>query len=331
MGTAAYMSPEQAAGEDVDPRSDLWSLGVVTREMLTGRPAFAAPNALAIIQAILTGTPEPIRSFRPEVAPELEEIVTRTMVRDRKSERSPPRGARSGVPTWQVAAGALRRRGPHRRHGARAACGRHPPRRWRYRLAGWATRNANVRWAREQALPEIIALAGTEVRRGLSSGPAGRAYIPGDPLLAEQLRAVLGTRRSIGAVWRGGPLPAVRPASDSWRPLGATPSRTPGPPRTAALEGAARRIRRGEDVGPGPFWPPRSASFSCRRARAGWHGPDCFVGQPFQIFLSGTRPSYRRSTFRTTGSISTRSPTAPSSGLSTTMAIAVRISGASRS
>ena len=83
VGTAAYMSPEQAAGEDVDWRSDLWSLGIVTREMLTGRPVFAGANVFAVMHAVLNTTPGPIRGARPDVASELEEITVRTMVRDR--------------------------------------------------------------------------------------------------------------------------------------------------------------------------------------------------------------------------------------------------------
>ncbi len=61
VGTAAYMSPEQAAGEDVDWRSDLWSLGVVAREMLTARPVFEGTNVLAVMHAVMTTTPAPIR------------------------------------------------------------------------------------------------------------------------------------------------------------------------------------------------------------------------------------------------------------------------------
>ena len=76
VGTAAYMSPEQAAGETVDARSDLWSLGVVTYEMLAGRPPFNGTSALAIIHAVLTETPARIRTLRPDVPPELEAIST---------------------------------------------------------------------------------------------------------------------------------------------------------------------------------------------------------------------------------------------------------------
>ena len=84
VGTAAYMSPEQAAGETVDARSDLWSLGVIAYEMLAGRPLFKGTSGLAIIHAVLTATLPRVRTLRPDVPPELEAIVDRTLVRDRE-------------------------------------------------------------------------------------------------------------------------------------------------------------------------------------------------------------------------------------------------------
>ena len=59
VGTAAYMSPEQATGQEVDARSDLWSLGVVTREMLTGRVPFQGNNGPSILLEILTKEAKP--------------------------------------------------------------------------------------------------------------------------------------------------------------------------------------------------------------------------------------------------------------------------------
>ena len=83
LGTAAYMSPEQAVGEDVDARSDSGRSGVVTYEMLAGRRPFEGTNALAVINAVQTATPAPVRALRPDVSRQLEEIVNRTMVRHR--------------------------------------------------------------------------------------------------------------------------------------------------------------------------------------------------------------------------------------------------------
>jgi tetratricopeptide (TPR) repeat protein len=80
--TPAYMSPEQARGERVDHRSDLWSLGVVLYEMLTGRHPFKGGNAQALIHGILNDDPEPMTARRPDVPALLERVVARAMSRD---------------------------------------------------------------------------------------------------------------------------------------------------------------------------------------------------------------------------------------------------------
>src|SRR5262249_13903461 len=67
LGTAGYMSPEQAMGDHhVDARSDVFALGCVLYECLTGRPAFTGVNAMAVIAKVLRDEPPPIRALRPE-------------------------------------------------------------------------------------------------------------------------------------------------------------------------------------------------------------------------------------------------------------------------
>jgi len=83
MGTYAYMSPEQARGQQVDARSDLWSLGAVLYEMATGKPCFASETSGAILEAIFTKDPAPIRAQNPQVTPEFERIVSKALERDR--------------------------------------------------------------------------------------------------------------------------------------------------------------------------------------------------------------------------------------------------------
>ena len=67
LGTAHYMSPEQARGQKVDARSDIWSLGVVLYEMVTGSPPFRGETPSDCIAAILTAEPAPLSSISPDV------------------------------------------------------------------------------------------------------------------------------------------------------------------------------------------------------------------------------------------------------------------------
>ncbi len=81
MGTAAYMSPEQARGEEVDHRTDIWSLGVVLYEMLTGRLPFRSEYQQALVYSILNEDPEPMTSLRSGVPTELEQVVAKALAK----------------------------------------------------------------------------------------------------------------------------------------------------------------------------------------------------------------------------------------------------------
>lgn len=83
MGTIAYMSPEQAQGLDVDHRTDIWSLGVVIYEMITGQLPFKGESELAYFNSVLKEDPEPIREPLGEAKSEIEQILKKALTKDR--------------------------------------------------------------------------------------------------------------------------------------------------------------------------------------------------------------------------------------------------------
>ncbi len=82
LGTVAYMSPEQALGREVDQRTDIWSLGVILYEMLTGRLPFKGEYEQAVMYAILNEEPEPVTAVRSGIPLELERIIDKALAKD---------------------------------------------------------------------------------------------------------------------------------------------------------------------------------------------------------------------------------------------------------
>ena len=82
IGTVSYMSPEQAQGKRVDPRSDIFSLAVVLYEMVTGTRAFAGESALSTLSAILRDEARPIPEIAPDTPPQLEQVIHRCLRKD---------------------------------------------------------------------------------------------------------------------------------------------------------------------------------------------------------------------------------------------------------
>jgi serine/threonine protein kinase len=86
VGTAAYMSPEQAEGQKVDARSDIFAFGAVLYETVTGQRAFQGANRISTLSAILNQEPAPIReAVKDPVAQELQNVISRCLRKDRNA------------------------------------------------------------------------------------------------------------------------------------------------------------------------------------------------------------------------------------------------------
>jgi len=116
MGTATYFSPEQAQGAQPDPRSDLYSLGIVMYEMVAGRPPFTGENPVSIAYKQVHDAPQPLRQFVPDIPVAYEAIVARLLAKDPQL-RYPTGGAlrddlrrfRRGEPVEAIAAATAAR------------------------------------------------------------------------------------------------------------------------------------------------------------------------------------------------------------------------------
>ena len=216
-GTPLYMSPEQASGEVVDFRTDLWSLGVVLYEMLSGRLPFPGESQLQVMRAVVHDEPEPLRDLPADVVA----IVTRALRKDPSKRyqsaadmvadlsaalaalEAPPS---AGRPIWLIPAVALVV------IAAAASV-------WFYQ------RSEKQHWAREQAIPRIAVLMNqNKWIAAFQLTREAQKYLPGDARL-DQLAHDVAHTASVHTSPPGATVEIkdYQSPNDAWLPLGTTP------------------------------------------------------------------------------------------------------------
>jgi eukaryotic-like serine/threonine-protein kinase len=228
LGTPFYMSPEQAQGMTVDTRTDLWSLGIIYYESLSGRTPFHADSSIATLHAILKDTPTPLRQLRPD-APSLAEHIVSHALQKNTADRY--QSATEVVhDTAELMAGL-----------SIIAPVPEIPKKGRPRAIAFATaislifaiaaglwmfhRWSGRQWAREEALPQVESLL--KANRPLAASSLlerARAYLPQDPRF-KQVAEENTTMVSVGSSPSGATIEIQDYATPNgeWRRLGVTP------------------------------------------------------------------------------------------------------------
>jgi len=228
IGTLLYMSPEQAAGKPVDSRTDLWSLGAVLYESLSGQAPFDGDSSIGILHSVTQGTYKPLGELRTDTPPDAEQVVTRAL--QKNLEKRYQTAAEMGRDLSAVLARLTSSAEVPASDGVKLS---------RKLVAGaallivlllaggaWLYHRVSKRqWAREQAIPAIAKLKQDD--RALAAFQLlqqAQRYLPGDPQL-EQIAGSLTVPASITSTPAGATVEIkdyVSPDS-SWFRLGTTP------------------------------------------------------------------------------------------------------------
>jgi tRNA A-37 threonylcarbamoyl transferase component Bud32 len=226
VGTAAYMSPEQAEGKPVDARSDLFALGAVLYEMFGGRRPFSGDSRLSVLASILKASPDPLRHVRRDVPEHVERVVSRCLEKNPAARYASAAEVRRELMPYQEAS-----RSRHRMRAAKVAAAG-----LILVIGSLAVRAylsaARVKWVEKTAVPEIARLLAGDrpfaalklFREADRANPASRALVA----FSEAVHALPLSIRSTppGAEVYLSDYIDAKVGDASWELLGVTPLRT---------------------------------------------------------------------------------------------------------
>ena len=187
VGTPPYMSPEQAKGNTVDARSDLWSLGVIYYELLAGRTPFQGEGNIAVLHAIIKDSPAPLRAFRPDAPQQANQIICRFLEKDPASRyQSASEVVRQTSDLLTRTASSSHDLAAKRRSRAIALSAVVALLLTIVASAWFFHRSSRRQWAREEAIPQIASLiAESKPLAAFVVLQKAQSYLPGDPRLQQ--------------------------------------------------------------------------------------------------------------------------------------------------
>jgi serine/threonine protein kinase/formylglycine-generating enzyme required for sulfatase activity/dienelactone hydrolase len=224
MGTVRYMSPEQMRGQQIDARTDIFSLGIVLYEMLSGKPPFSASTMADLMAAILNTEPLPLRQHLPEIPEKLNSIVARTLRKNREDRYQTSMELLSELKSLQE---ELEFESKLRSSGANLVSNQTSSKKWLLPVAVitiialvaggiFYWRRANLTWARAQ-IPLIESLSKEQKYfEAYELAVSAKKYLPDNPVL-ERLMPIISDTVSVTSTPSGANVYIKRFSSDESR------------------------------------------------------------------------------------------------------------------